>query len=526
MKNNFVKYIFIIFIIAIIVAVVYKTNKKEETKVEEPTTSQQIEEDIVKEITLGIAEFDTINPILSHNKHIQEISRIIFEPLLELDEEYKLQKCLAKDWAKTSDTTYLVKIRDDVKWSDGTQLLVEDVIFTIEKIKQVSSIYGSNVQSITAVEKIDNDTIQITIDHEIPFFEYNLIFPIMSRTYYEGQDFANTEKNNMPVGTSKYKIVRNVSNAIILNKNEHYSREELTLEKITISKYATLGELYNAFKLGKMDVITTTNIGIEDYIGTIGYNKQEIAGREFDFLALNTQNAVLSNTEVRSAISHAINRQNIVSSLYNNKYKVTDYPLDYGNWLKGEKSDTSYNPDLAKQILEQNGWVFKYNKWQKTQNYYTRTLSFKIVVQASNQARVTVAEMIKADLEAIGMQVSIVKASDNQYQYYLQNKNYDSIITGTTMSLSPNLETYFGVGNYANFDNAELNNLMNEVKNITREDLLQEKYTRIRQIFNEQIPYIGLYNSYYTVASSWSLRGNVTPNWYNIFMGINNWYKN
>jgi len=525
MKSNFIKYIFIIFIISIIIAVVYKMNEQEENTVEEPTTSQ-VEEEIVKEITLGVAEFDTMNPILSHNKYMQEISRIIFEPLLELDEEYKLQKCLAKDWAKTSETTYLVKIRDDVKWSNGTALQVEDVIFTIQTIKQVASIYSYNVQNITNVEKIDNDTIQITLDREIPFFEYNLIFPIMSRTYYEGQDFSNTEKNMLPIGTGKYKIVQNISNAIILNKNEYYTREELTLEEITISKYATLGELYNAFKLGKIDVMTTTNINVEDYIGTIGYNKKEVHGREFDFLSLNTQNAVLSNVEVRTAISHAINRENIIGLLYNSKYKVTDYPLDHRNWLKGEAGDTSYNPDLAKQILEQNGWIYKYNKWQKTINYSTKTLSFKIVVQASNQTRVTVAEMIKTDLEAIGIQISIVKASDNQYQNYLQNKNYDSIITGTTMSLSPNLETYFGTGNYANFDNEELNNLMNEVKNITKEELLQEKYARIRQIYNEQVPYIGLYSSYYSVASSWSLIGNITPNWYNIFIDINNWYKN
>ena len=89
--------------------------------------------------------------------------------------------------------------------------------------------------------------------------------------------------------------------------------------------------------------------------------------------------------------------------------------------------------------------------------------------------------MIKTDLAAIGINVTIVKASDSQYQYYLQNKNYDSIITGTTVSVSPNLETYFGA---SNFNNEELTNLMNEVKNITKEDLLKEKYTRIRQIFN------------------------------------------
>jgi len=525
LRSNFIKYIFIVFIIIIIGAVIYKVNKEEESKIEEPTITQA-EEEIVKEITLGVAEFDTMNPILSQNKHIQEISRIVFDPLLELDEQYKLQKCLAEDWAKTSETTYLVKIRDDIKWSDGTQLLVEDVIFTIQTLKNVSSIYTSNVQNIISVDKVDEDTLQITLDREIPFFEYNLIFPIMSRTYYEGQDFGTTDKNNMPVGTGKYKIVQNINNAVILNKNEYYKRDELTLEKITISKYANLGELYNSFKLGKTDVITTTNTRIEDYIGTIGYNKQEISGREFDFLALNTQNPVLSNVEVRNAITHAINKENIVASLYNNKYKVTNYPLDYGNWLKGEAGDFSYNPELAKQILQQNGWEFKYNRWQKTVNYSTKTLNFRIVVQASNKTRVTVAEMIKADLEAIGMRVTIIKASDSQYKYYLQNKNYDSIIMGTTLSLTPNLETYFGTSNYANFSNEELTNLINEVKNITKEELLQEKYNRIRQIYNEQNPYIGLYSSYYNVASSWALIGSIPANWYNIFVDINNWYKN
>lgn len=522
MKGNWIKYIFIIFVIAVIIAVIYKVNQKENKKEEQPQKTTA-EEEIIKEINLGVASFDNINPILSQNKQIQELSRIIYEPLFELDSEYKLQKCLVDDWAKTSDTTYLIKIKKDIKWSDGSMLSVEDILYTIDILKQIPSIYGNNVQYIVGVDKIDDDTIQITIDHEIPFFEYNLIFPIMNKAYYEGQDFSNTEKNNAPIGTGKYKIIQNDNDKIVLSKNENYTRDDLTLETITITKYAGLGELYNAFKLGKIDIITTNNTSIESYIGTIGYNKQEVAGREFDYLALNTQTAVLSRVEVRNALSHAINRENMVATQYNNKYKVTDYSLDYGSWLKGESGDNSYNPELAKQILEQNGWEFKYNRWQKTENYITQTLTFRIVVQASNAVRVNVAEMIKADLANIGINVIIIKASDNQYQSYLQNKSYEAIITGTTVSANPSIETYM---NMCNFNNEELNNLMAEVKNITKEDLLKEKYTRMREIFNEQKPYIGLFSSYYAVESSWTLKGNVSANWYNIFIDINNWYKN
>ena len=526
LKSNFVKYIFFIFVIAIMGFAIYKFNEDEQKIASEPEKMEIEEEEIIKELSLGIAEYDTINPILSNNKYVQEISKIIYEPLFELDEKYKIKMCLARDWAKTSEVTYLIKIKNGIKWSNGDAFTVDDVIYTIDILKNTSSIYAYNVQYIIRVDKVDEQTFQIRLDHEIPFFEYNLIFPIMSKNYYLGEDFLASSKNDKPVGTGKYAILENNNENLILEKNENYDREELTLDTIKIGKYSNLGELYNAFKLGKVDLITSTNINIENYIGTIGYNKNECIGREFDFLAINTQNVILSHKEVRKAISYAINKENIVGALYNNKYKITPYPLDYGNWLNGDNQENIYNPDEAKRILEENGWEFKYKKWQKRENYVTRTINFRLVVQASNQNRVTIADMIKSNLEAIGINVTIVKTSDSQYQYYLQNKNYDMILTGTRQSFSPNLETYLGNSNLANYNNEEINNIMNEVKNITKDDLLEEKYKRIKEIYNEETPYIGLYSSYYFVATSWKLRGNVATNSYNIFTNINNWYKN
>ena len=77
-------------------------------------------------------------------------------------------------------------------------------------------------------------------------------------------------------------------------------------------------------------------------------------------------------------------------------------------------------------------------------------------------------------------------------------------------------------------NNIPLLQLLDSIKNIKRipDSTPDSSYNRIREIFNEQKPYIGLYNSYYAVSSSWSLKGNITANWYNIFIDINNWYKN
>ena len=96
--------------------VVYKLNKEKNDQLEEqPITNE--EEDITKEINLGVAEYDTINPLLSNNKQIQELTKIIYEPLLQLDSEYKIENCLAKDWAKVSEKMYLIKLDDTAECS-------------------------------------------------------------------------------------------------------------------------------------------------------------------------------------------------------------------------------------------------------------------------------------------------------------------------------------------------------------------------------------------------------------------------
>ena len=100
MKNNFLKYLFFIFVIGIIIFAVYKINKKDKAEViieEEKITK---EEDVVREFKLGIAEFDNINPIISNNKYVQDISKLIFNSLLSLDDGFRLKSDLAQEWAK------------------------------------------------------------------------------------------------------------------------------------------------------------------------------------------------------------------------------------------------------------------------------------------------------------------------------------------------------------------------------------------------------------------------------------------
>lgn len=527
MKSNWIKYIFVIFIIVLLVYAIYIMRNDEKEKQQEQQTTESTQDNKVKEIKLGIAELDTMNPILSNNKNVQQISKLIYEPLVDLTSDYKAEPCLATEWAKQSDNSYLIKLRENVRWSNGEMFTASDVQFTIDRLKDSNTIYSANVQDVTGVDITDDYTLKINLDKDIPFFEYNLTFPILSKEYYEGEDFATTEKNTSPVGTGKFKIIDAQSSYITLEKNTNWwnKNDDITLEKITINLYSSVGELYNSFKIGNLDEVATDNENVQDYIGSIGYTPKEIKGRDFTFLALNVTNELLSNVEVRKALAYSIDKESIASNVLNNKAFSTNFPLDYGNWLYQEETSSGYNVEQAKQVLVDAGWAYRSNVWQKTENRKTQVIQLNLLVRASDASKVAVAQNIQTQLAAQGIRINIVQATDQQYNDMINRRNYDIALCNMTISPSPNLDMFFGESNLANYTNDEVTQIMNEVKNTSDENVLKEKYKRLVEIYKAEIPYISLYNNKYTVAYNSELVGDFNPNWFNAFYGIEGWYK-
>ena len=527
MKSNFFKYIFIIFAICIIIYSVYAIYFKEKDNTNENV--QATEQEIVekKDIRLGISNFDNINPLISNNKEVLNIDKLIFEPLLNITKDYKIEMCLATECSKTSETSYIVKIDNNKKWQDGSSFTAKDIQFTIDRLKEGTSVYAYNVQKISSVEIIDSSTIKINLSEEVPFFEYNLTFPILPNNYYIGEDFYTSTK--APIGTGMYKISSIDSSNIKLEKNEKWwnkENENAKIQTIDIKIFSEIGEIYNSFKLGNIDIFTTSNYDLENYIGTIGYAKTEFKGREFDYLAFNCEDSILKNIQVRKAIGYSIDKTNIISTIFNNNCYISDFTLDYGNYLYTNNNLSSgYNTEQAKKVLQEDGWQYKNNKWQKTENYKTSRINLNLTVNRDDTNRVAVAENIKAQLAQIGINVTINKVSTSQYNNILQNKNYQMILTGVYNSYSPDVETFLGQNNLQNYKNDELNTILSDVKNIKEENLLKEKYNKIVEIYNNELPFLSLYRSKSTVIRSQKLAGELTPNNYFSYYNFYTWSR-
>ena len=527
-NNNFIRYIFAIVVVVIICYTGYKLIKNssnvENISLDQTSTVSNIQTDL----RLAIAELDTINPILSNNRNVQEITKIIYDPLITLNENYKIEYCLAEEIAKTDDVTYVIKLKKGILWSDREEFSADDVKYTMDLIcadNNINSVYYENLKYVIALEVLDNTTVKITLSQPVPFFEYNLTFPIMSAKYYNGEDFATSSK--VPIGTGMFKIVDVQSNIIKLERNEYYwdTNRVPMVNEININLYNSIGEVYNAFKSGDIDIVTVKISNIQDYIGTLGYNKIEYKYRDYDFLSLNTTNDILSEQSVRKALSLIIDKNNIVASCLGSGYVPSNFSLDMGNWLYTRDLNISVDTEQAKQILIADGWNYVRNTWQKKIDGRTKTLGFRITVNNNNSNRIAVAENIKEQLQNFGISVQVIQLSPESYVNVIKDKNYDCILTGIEAGFSPNLNTFFGDNNLANYSNNEVFEIMNAVVNTSDENLLYEKYNRLYDIYLEEVPYIGLYRNTNTLICNQGLVGNITPNSFNVYHNIEKWYR-
>lgn len=528
MKSNIIKYIFVLFVIFIIGFAAYKIYYKEENIEEnEQTNTIETDEQVLTNMRIGIAGFDNINPIISQNRDVINLSTIIYEPLLSLSEDYKLELRLAKECSRINEKTYIVKLKDNLTWEDGSSITGRDVQFTIEKLREGNSVYSSNAKNISSVEIIDGLTVRINLSSEENFFEYNLIFPIICSKQFENvEDFYKSRI--APMSSGMYKVKSAASDSMELVKNDKwYQTAEVSrrIDNIKINFYSDMGDAYNSFKIGNIDMICTTNVNIKDYIGTIGFTTKDYKGRELDFITINCKDTILANREVRQAINYAIDKNKIVSSVFGNEYYISSFPLDYGNHLYTKESTSSYNQDKAKKVLEDSGWTYKYGIWQKTENYSTKTIKLTLVVDNSDKQRVKVAELIEEQLENVGILVSLYKVSNKNYKDYLNSKDYDMIITGVYNGYSPDLSYFFGDGNIAQYENEEIKTILNDLKSITDQNVIKEKYERMVQIYEEDVPYICLYRNKAKAIYSMRLIGEFSPNNYTTYYHFENWYR-
>ena len=137
--------------------------------------------------------------------------------------------------------------------------------------------------------------------------------------------------------------------------------------------------------------------------------------------------------------------------------------------------------------------------WRKNR----QTLNLEIT---TNKDRHSVAEIIKQNLEELGIKVTIRELSNSYYKNNLSKLKYQILLTGNTVSIKPVIQDYL------NFE-------------IEQKQSEKETYKVMYETYEQNPNFMGLYFDSIIILYSNNLKGNFEGNWYNIFYNINTWYK-
>lgn len=519
MKKILIFLIILGIVIGIIVGI--SNNEKEvEEIVEEPT----IIENTIKELNLSLSEIDTINPLETKNRYVAYMLNLIYEPLFTFDYENQVEPSLAVKASPTNDKTWIIKLRENVKWHDGTPFTSEDVKYTINLISSgdIDSAYANNVKNISAIDIIDLTTLVISLNEDEPYLFSKLTFPIVPKNSFNGTNLNNGAINEL-IGTGPYKYNSSSEKEIILENNNDWWQqdEEINLEKINIKLYPTYGEAIKGFKSSEVDLILTSMNDWKEKFGFIGINSYKFENSEYEVIIPNTKNVALGENAVRKAIQQAINRENIVEEIYNENAIIHDVPTITTS--RYENKNIEYNIENAKQLLINAGWTQNKTEWIKN----GKKLNFVLIVPKNDKEKLKVAERIKQDLKDLSINISISELTWDRFQTAIKNDKFDLALASIDIKNEYQIQDMVETDNeynLANYTNPEVDTLISKLKSSA-----EETYTANLKEFNElykaEMPYIGLYFKACNILTNKSVKGDYEATYINPYRNITTFCK-
>lgn len=524
MKKFFILMIIIGICIGIFVAT--RENITDEPQQEEENNTE-VGEVYIDELNLPLIEVDTLNPILTQNKQVSDTLKLIYEPLYDFDSKNKLVNKLAIEANEKDSLTWLIRLNDKATWHSGIAFNADDVIFTYNAIlNSQNSVYKENIKNITAIEKLDDYDIQITLATQDKILPYKLTFPIIPKYYFEN-DLNNELKNNSPIGTGAYKYDTTSADGRIINlvaNNKWWNNEPFKLNKIYLYTFPSYGEAIKGFKSNEVDAIYTSMPDWQKKFGAIGLNIYMYENIEFDTIIPNTQNEILSESSVRRMILSAINSDNVFQTILNGNGMASNYPLQSISYLNNYEGNKSFDIEKAKQLLINAGWTNSNNTWIKEINGKRRTLELNLLVNSDIEEKLEMANIIVVDLAEIGVKVNIVKAKTADYNARIENGNFEIALATINISNDINIIDLLSENsskNYAKYKNDELQSIINNLN----KDNVEDSFMQIQTIYKNEVPYIGMFYRCNNLLTNKSVKGNIEPTSWNVYNNITGWCK-
>jgi peptide/nickel transport system substrate-binding protein len=343
-----------------------------------PLSAQQHGGELVVAADVWPTSFD---PVLSFGEQDNHYIHQLYDTLIVLKPDMTLQPGLATAWEFENPTTFVLKLRQGVRFHDGTPFDAEAVRFHFDRMmRHPGSVRKLDVERIKSVEVIDSYTVRVNLTAPDGGLTLRLtdragMIPSPTAVRRLGEGFVNA-----PVGTGPFKFHSlMVSNfARFVRNYSYWDRGFPYLDSVVFRVIATEPVMTQSFETGDVDFLYS--VPLAD-VARIRRNSSAVyygsPGSGTFMLNFNLRVAPMNNRLVRQALNHAIDKRAIVNSVLFGEAVPAVGPFSPTRSYAFDANQKGYpfDPARARQLLSQAGYP---NGFDIALNYINRTTDTRL----------------------------------------------------------------------------------------------------------------------------------------------------
>ncbi len=477
--------------------------------------TDDIEESAVNsEISVGLFDFDTFNPIFSISPTVKNLMGFVFEPLFSVNEDGTTTNILAESYTVSADgKSVTVKLKQNVKWHDGSAFICPDILYTIEKIKNSNSTYYSMVKTIKDAIAIDYNTLKVTFNKPTPNPTALLSFPIIKGYSADGNDFKL-------VGTGPY-----VYNGDKLDAYDSYHNGIAKISVVNIKDVPDKEKYISMFNASVFDIADSGVIDMKTYTPKSKANVVNYISNRMIYVGFNSKCPVFKFPEARKSVSKLIDRKNITSHIYFSGAEATAYPINPAFYMYPETEINLYTDETtAEEVLKEKGWELNVNDiYQLVGDRGATYFTVNILVNNDDENRVKIAEELSKTMNRMGMFNTVTKCDSQQFISRINSGNYDMFIGETELAPNGDLSELLLGENVLRYYNGDCEALLSQIGTLTETEDIKNAWWSLCDLIIEDTPFAPICFIKESIITSARIKSGVYPSPVSSVQRTENW---
>jgi len=395
------------------------TTQTEESETEQTPEITLRTDRIETLFTVGWSPSQGMNPFTDRSTVNSVILPLLYEGLYRLTPDFEAEPVLCETAESSADgMIWRFTLKKGVRFSDDTILTAADAVYSLELARQ-SELYGTRLAAVESVESFGLYQIIVRLSESMGSLPLLLDVPII-------QNGSLVQ----PVGTGPYTLVRTQTEDY-LECRTGWHGGETPIGRIYLYEVTDADSVRDAFEFGHVDIVLSDL----NAVGAVNFHSNyELWSQDttiLQFLSFNEDSAIFSTAAVRAAVTHAVDRQSIITELFDGYGVAAVLPAHPRSGCYDLSLAARYGYDetkLAKAVLDA-GLTGRRGT---------------LLVNADNATNVAAAQSIADSLQGAGLEISVLAVAGRNYTELLERGGYDLAYCEVRLTPDFDLSAFFG----------------------------------------------------------------------------------